>query len=543
MRECAVLPGRSRSPGGRPVRDVRTMSVGRHCRRAVGSLFVLTVFALPACKSALPSAGLNSRIHLPVPASSLPPGDDLSRDALPEDEVTYVLTARRLITLAFDMHPDIKSSYQRFKSEEARYDFFYVSRDSLTPRLSLSNNFSEDRADEMVVRDRTHRTELSVEKRFFDTTELNLGVGFQSDAADQAIGDHPFISANLRYPLWASRERLERTSDEIFRRNELNDAQLAYIQVVRSRISSALYRYYNVAQQGRTVGDFKGWQRDLLDLARRMDEIHNRDVTLDRERVQAEITRVAAEVSVSEGWYDVQTAHLKLACGIPFEARVEIKDDFFNPFEGATQEELLKASVATDPEIATLRNAMENAQAQLDLARRGKWDLALLMSGESSLEGRAEDEGRSDWSATVGVEISAVDSRVTDSLIRQAEANIGQFREAISARERAIFVDTLEPLIRLDTIGASRDELISNLPRYEEDYRKGVEDYLAGTLNIDDLIKRREDLYYRQQNINSQTYLLGANVTQLCTATGKFFELLDQHIAALQRANASRDEG
>jgi hypothetical protein len=88
----------------------------------------------------------------------------------------------------------------------------------------------------------------------------------------------------------------------------------------------------------------------------------------------------------------------------------------------------------------------------------------------------------------------------------------------------------LEPLIRLDTVGASRDELISNLPRYQEDYRKGVEDYLAGNLNIDDLIKRREDLFSRQENISQQTWLLGANVTQLCAATGKFFELLDEHI-------------
>jgi len=545
MRKPAAIP-----PPGQDVdwRSVSTLcssptsgvfGFARRCGAFCGPvLFVVAVTALvPSCRGPLPSTSLSSKIRLPVPSSvhvveysgDLDGPDRLSSE---ENGETCVLTARGLITLTFDMHPDIKSSYQRFKSEEARYDFFYVSRDSLTPAFRLSNSFGEDRSEETVSREREHIAELLVEKRFFDTTEVNVGVGYRSDAEDQALGDHPFVSADLRYPLWASRKRLERTSQEIFMRNELNDAQLAYIQQVRSRVSGSLYKYYNLARQGRTVENFAGWLRDIQSLSERMDEIVGRDISLDRERVAAEITRVAAEVVVAEGWYDVQAAHMKLACGLPFGASIELKDEPFNPFGGSTQQELLRASIMTDPEIATLRNAMENAQAQLDLAKRGRWDVALRMSGESGIEGRGEDEGESDWSASVGFEISAVDSRVTTSLIRQAEANIGRFQHAIRARENAIFVNTLEPLIRLDTIGASRDELVANLPRYKEDYSKGVEEYLAGTLNIDDLIKRREDLYYRQQTINSQTYLLGANVTQLCTATGKFFELLDGHIAA-----------
>ena len=439
-----------------------------------------------------------------------------------------MLTARKLVQLTFDLHPDIKSSYKRFRSEEARYDFFYTVRDSLTPRLSLSNNFSEDRAGETVTRDRSHQTELAVEKRFFDTTELNVGVGYRSGITDGAIGDHPFVAARLRYPLWASRQRLERTSEEIFRRNELNDAQLAYIQQVRSRIASALYKFHGLAEQQRTVDHYTEWLADLQELLDRLNIMSADRVANDRERMQAEVNRIAAEVGVAEGWYDVQSAHMKRDSGVPFDAQIQLGDEPFNPFESATLEDLLHASYQTDPEIATLRNAMDNAQAQLDLAKRGRWDVALKVSGESSIEGRGEDEGLSDWAASVGVDVSAVDPRVTTSLIRQAEANIERFQHAITARENHIYVNTLEPLIRLDSLGASRDELTANLPRYEQDYRQGVEEFLAGQLNVDDLLQRREDLFDSQQRISTHTYLLGANVTQLCEATGKFFDLLEE---------------
>ena len=556
MREPAAVPPSGRDADRRSARALfssptsSVLGFARQCVALCGPVLSVVVVSVlvPSCRGPLPSTSLSSKIRLPVPSSVHVEefsGDPDGSDHLSSEEngKTCVLTARRLIVLTFDMHPDIKSSYQRFKSEEARYDFFYASRDSLTPGLRLSNSFGEERSEETVSRAREHIAEFSVEKRFFDTTAVDVGVGYRSDAEDQALGDHPFVSADLRYPLWASRERLERTSEEIFMRNELNDAQLAYIQQVRSRVSGSLYKYYNLAQQGRTVENFGGWLRDLQSLSGRRGKIRGRDMSLDRERVAAEITTVAADVVVAEGWYDVQSAHMKLACGLPFSVSVELKDEPFNPFGDATQQELLRASIVTDPEIATLRNAMENAQAQLDLAKRGRWDVALRLSGESSIEGRGEDEGVSDWSASAELEISAVDYRVTTSLIRQAEANIGRFKHAIRARENAIFVNTLEPLIRLDTIGASRDKLVANLSRYVEDYAKGVEEYLAGTLNIDDLLQRREELYQRQQNINSQTYLLGANVIQLCTATGKFFELLDGHIAAKANGGSSGTSG
>jgi outer membrane protein TolC len=432
-----------------------------------------------------------------------------------------------MIPIAFNHQPDIKSSFQRFKSEEARYDFFYVSRDSLTPRLALSNNFSEVRTIENTARERDHSLELTIEKRFFDTTELNVGVGLHSGAVDQAIGDHPFVSASLRYPLWVSREKLERTSEEIFRRNELNDAQLGYIQQVRRQLMLALFKFYEVVDLDRRVAYAEHLLSDLKALAQRLESRGSDGFETDRSRLQAEIATVTAEVRNIKGRREIDVERLKSRCGLAFHTAVELIDGPFNPFEGMGHEELLRLSIETDPEIATLRNEVRNAEVQLDLARRGRWDLALQLAGSSALEGRGEDEGLSDWTASVGMEVSAVDPRVTDSLVRQAEANIQRFTDAITARQNMIFVDTLEPLIRIETLGASRDELVENLPRFERDFATGVQEYFAGQLNIDDLLKRRDTLFGQQEEISGLTLLVGFNVAELCAATGKFFELLD----------------
>ncbi len=487
----------------------------------------LLVVCVGGCAQIVPSQAMRNRIVLPVPktASQVPSADRLTRKSHGEH---YEVSPLSLVSLAFELQPDIKSSFQRFKSEEARYDFFYTSRDSSTPRLSVSNSAGESRADESVTRTRRHTVELALEKRFFDTTELEVGVGYDTDGLDEDISNRPFLSASLRYPLWASREKLERASEDIFRRNDLNDAQLGYIQEVRRRLRRALFRYYEVDDLGRRVAIQQRWLDDLEMLVRSIGDDTDRNATTDMQRVRAEIAKVSSEMRNTDGRYQIQFARLKGAIGLPFHAEMKLVDQEFNPFAEGTHESWLTISIETDPEIATLRNEVRNAEVQLDLARRGTWDISLLLDGRSNLEGRGEADGVSDWFASVGLNVSHVDSRVTDSLARQAQARIQRFRQAIAARENAIFVDTLEPFVRIDTLSASREQLAGNLPRYLKDYRTGLEDYKANRLNIDDLLKRRENVFDQEEEISRLTFLVGANVAELCAATGKFFEYLEE---------------
>ncbi len=499
-------------------------------RRSTTSIFYIVPVCLwlSSCASFVPSARRGSIVDLPIPASI---DQKLSADRLDTtiDGKNYLLSARTLISTAFENQPNIASTYALFKSEEARYDFFYTSRDSLTPRLTISNAYNETRSKDDVNRNRDHSIKFGIEKQFFDTTRLDVAVGYDSNATNEAIGNQPFLSGNIRYPLAVSREKLERTSEDIFRRNALDDAQLAYIQEIRRRLERTLFRFYEVINLTRNVDDYTSWKSELEALQSVVDSTKEHDAETDRSRLSAELTRVSALLRNVAGRLEIQIARLKDSIGLPFHAKLELVDEPFNPFEGLSHDELLRASIDTDPEIATLRNSKRNAEVQLDLAQRGTWDLALQLGGQSRLEGRGENDGLSDWSVTIGFDVSAVDSRVTNSLTRQAQANINRFERAIAARENQIFVDTLEPLVRIETLSQSRTELKGNLPRFKDDYKKGIEQYKTGTLNIDNLLIRRETLFTQQNEIARLKFLVGANVAQLSAATGKFFELLSDN--------------
>ena len=161
----------------------------------------LWISLLAGCESALPSARLSSGIHLPVPAQAevIPDSNRLSTE--PSDQ-KFRLSARTLIPIAFNLQPDIKSSYQRFKSEEGRYDFFYSSRDSLTPRLRTFGAVGETRDSDLTTRHRKQSAELSIEKLFFDTTQMDVSIGLQRDVLDNdEARSQPVASASIRYPL------------------------------------------------------------------------------------------------------------------------------------------------------------------------------------------------------------------------------------------------------------------------------------------------------------------------------------------------------
>lgn len=482
--------------------------------------------ALVGCAATVPSDRSRRDLSLPVPTSAFElPEPDRLRPTNGGERMT--LTPLAVIRTAFDRQPDIKSSFHRYKSEEARYDFFYSTRDSLTPRMVISNDVREDRYDDTTERQRDHTVTVGVEKRFFDTTDVSFDVGYGSHEFEDDIGNEPFVAGAIRYPLQASREKLERTSEDIFRQNELNDVQLAYIQQVRQRLQRALFRFHETVDLIRRVEFLENWVGDLELIGQLMDTIQGRDLAEDRQRLQSELTRVTADLRNAAGRRDVETTRLKSGIGIPFYTVVDLVDEPFNPFEGMEHADLLRLSIETDPEIATLRNSVRNAEVQLDLARRGTWDVALRLAGRSHLEGRGTEDGTSDWMVSVGFDVSAVDPRVTDSLSRQAQANIARFQQAIAARENAIYADVFEPLIRIETLGASRDELQDSLPSFQSDYDAGLRQYSAGTFNIDDLLRRRADLFGQYQEISRLTFLVNVNIAELCAATGKFFELIN----------------
>ncbi len=495
-------------------------------------------------KGELPSQTVESALAMPVPRSgiadaptptSMPavatqPSDDGA--PTPPPSAHYALAPVRVINLAFNNQPAIKQRYQSFKAEEARYDFFYTSRDSLTPGMRVFNKVAGERDPiDGPYRDREHVAEMFVEKRFFNTSRLSFSTGYRV-TGEQWTGEqanHPFVAGSLRYPLSASREALQRASEQIVRQNDLDNAKLNYLETVRTRLQWALFDYFGTIDTRDRLEMPRRWLHDLRNMTVEIRQVTDRDVESDLQRVQAEVASVEADWRDLSGRLEVRLDELKASIGLPFDSTLELLDEPFNPFAGVSRERLLELSLATDPEIATLRNGVRNAQAQLDLARRGKWDAALIFSGESDLEGDQGNQGASQWKVSASVELRRVDERVTTSLEREALANIERNQQAIRARENNIHVGTLDPMIRMKTLTLNIKHLTSNLDRYRRNYDEGLARYRQGELNIDDLLSRRQELFSQQREIINSKRRVGGAIAQLCSATGMFFDLINEH--------------
>ena len=500
--------------------------------------FGLALFAC-GCRSTTPSAMGERKSFLPVPPSLPDELEAPDAPAVPEvqpppPEQDLTLSAKTLILISFKKHPDIKSSYHRFEVEEAQYDFFYVSRDALTQRLRIGNSYTRsDSLDDPSEWGTRHSLEVAVEKQYFDTTQVEFATGLTTSLTNGDPGHVPFVSAEVRLPLGGSREKLERASEQIFRRNELNDAQLEYIDKVRDVLGNAMEQFYDVLEITSIVAAKERWKADLQELERLVAGIAGRDE--DVIRVRAQLTLVTASLRNSRGTMEIEIERLKTATGIDYGTEVTLEDGIYNPFEGLTHEEVRKAALLADPEIATLRNAASNARVQLDLALRGNWDIELVLGAEAMPYGVGRYRGEAEWFASAGLQIAKVDSRVTASLVRQARANILRFARALDARQRQIYVSTLDPLIRISTLTESHGELALNLSLYEEGYTNGIAQYERGELSIDDLLDRRETLFSEETNLAELTNAIGVNVSELFVATGKFFEILAED----QRARAT----
>ena len=90
----------------------------------------------------------------------------------------------------------------------------------------------------------------------------------------------------------------------------------------------------------------------------------------------------------------------------------------------------------------------------------------------------------------------------------------------------------MEPLIKIRMLTKSIPDRRRNIERYRQDYEVALQDYFAGRMNVDDLLRRRQGLLNEEFNLSFGTSELGGWNVALAAATGKFFELLAQAIAS-----------
>ncbi len=423
-------------------------------------------------------------------------------------------------------YPYIKEKYEKKLSKEARYDFFMASRSAVSygARIAGHKDVRDNRWSHS--RDYGWGPEVYVEKKFFNSGEVLLYSRYDYDNSDGAAGTETEVGVYLEYPLFASREALERENEKIFWRNEVDDANLEYFRSVRQAINWALGTYSEVIENQERIDYSKSYIADLQELHQRMLSTNDPEVIKDCDKVLATITSEQAELETLIGRLEIELQGLKSHIGLPFECEIFLDSEDFNPFRGKTQDELLRVSLETDPEIKVLRNAITNAEAELDLAQRGKWDTSFFLRGEKTLAGTGSNEGAHGYSIGAGVGIRHIDPRITNSMEREARADIRRYQNAIKSRENEIFVDTTDSLIGMETNANKFRSLTENLPRYSSDYESGVTKYFNRQITIDELLEKRDDYYSEQRWIAESREHYSSNVADLCASTAQYLEYL-----------------
>jgi outer membrane protein TolC len=437
------------------------------------------------------------------------------------------LVPMRLIHLTFENSPAIKMAYLNFAGEKARNDYILATWTSTTPGFSVGPGWdrTED-ATNTVNNHTTQKAESFLERNFLDTTRLRISSGLTNEDAIDAHAFHPMVGGLLHFPLWGSREALQRSSDQIFQQSRVNDAQLAYVQQVRDVLRNVVSTYFNnlrILQQGQAQVRLV---EDLQAIGKRMDQANSQPA--DRQRIVAEVSTAATMARSLQASYTVEMEWLKSGIGLPFSMDVTLIENSFNPFGDLARDQLLSLSVRTDPEIATLQNAIKDAQVQLTLARKGRLDVAVDLGASADLAGTGDWASQTEYRAGGNLSVGFIDARISTSLAREAGANIAQYQYAIQRRNNEVYVDTIEPLIKARSLAKSIPEIQANITRYQRDAQAAVEEYFAGSLSVDDLVRRRQSLLDEENKLIDTKANLGQYMANLAAATGKYFELLQQ---------------
>ncbi len=454
------------------------------------------------------------------------------------------LTPMRVIHLTFENAPRIRVAYLKYVGEKARYDYILATWTSTTPGAAVGPGWerSVDVTDTVSNR-QTQRVEAFLERNFLDTSRLRAFGGVLNEDNGDAHSFHPNFGGLFHFPLWVSREALQRASDQIFQQTRVNDAQLEYVREVRSLLSSLTGTFFGVLGIGQRVEARQHRVGDLEAILLRAQAAASQPAAsqpADLQRIQAEITTAVTGLRSEQSNYEIELAWMTSTMGLPHELEVALIEEPFDPFGDASHDELLTLSLATDPEIATLQNAIKDSEVQLALARRGRLDVAVDLGGAADMRGSGYWAGQTEYQATAAMTVSFIDPRLSGSLAREASANIGRYQQAIEQRRKEVYVEAMEPMIKARSLRRNIPEIQRNVERYRRDFDAGLDDYFAGRMNVDDLLRRRQSLLDEEFNLINSKSALGGRMASLAGATGEYFELLQQPAPTTQAVSPPR---
>ena len=516
-------------------------------RGLVGACLIPAVCVLPACLQPERLDATSTRDHF-APAADGGGGSDESvpaGDAVPVDHPD-ILNVENIIQLVFSRSASVTAAREDMLASQLGLEEFRRNLDRLEP-------FVETRADLSDFPNRSgafgHQVEavVGVQKETFEGAVLRTEVG---GAMSRFLIDHQMLSsgefvedgsgvlmrARFEAPFFGSRRRQNRVIAQAFQKSTARKAQLDYLDDYRNFVDNALSYYISIVYHERLVAAYRSYIDDLDAL---LAENNLEDV--DREVVESQ--KFAAEFqrdAYRTGGQETRTI-LFAELAIPQDAEVELEkrpyrlSDYAVDAKDSTQlGELIARARQNNPTFTVLADAIANTELQRQQAIDGSLDVTTYLEGTIFPLGSATFDDRLDgWSVGGGVVVRLNDRRVLTATRLKAEAEIRQFRAATEAEEilmrRRIAIET-QGLVDLDE---HRKKLDSTRRKQATVWSRQRAEYLAGRVNINQVLQARRDLRSTDVELAQNTYGSESRERRLKGALGVIYDVvgLDIHSA------------
>lgn len=496
----------------------RRLSMSKNCHKPNRGAEKKNLFALCGCLMFL--VVVANFCSVSIYAEQAPAEQTTAQSKAPEIHID----ADSIVQLVFGRSPEVVSSRHALRAAEFQFKDFERNLSQFTPIVFRSNINRDDRN---PYEEHAYSVRTGMEKEFFDGSRIFGGVGHRGGFGDTEDGRGQFVEMDVEFPLFGSNTTLRRITDRSREENEMLNARLEYVDVIRDIIQEAQEEYFRIlvskerrAKAIECISDFE----EILGTDRAQSN------PAEREQLEGELRAERTEILRTEEHINRRLLGLQLSIGLENLALSQVnsldmyaEDHYGKSYLERSIEDLLAEAERNDVKIRVLENARANSIEKKQLADEGKWDVFVGLNGQYDLEGEGNLKDENGYLASVGLSIKKIDSTLLSYSRGRAVAEIKKYEAMI--RGQRLKTQNVINLHWFITHSRRKqcEEVVENIDSRRKTFLQKRQAYIDGKETLDNLITARDKLMWTEMELAFSLGEFYESVTELDHACGVYF--------------------
>lgn len=250
-------------------------------------------------------------------------------------------------------------------------------------------------------------------------------------------------------------------------------------------------------------------------------------------RSQVELADAQQSLVNAQNNYDLSVSSLDNIIGLPITTKLNIKDELRYTKYDYNLPECIDIAMNNRPDGIAANKAIEQAQAQVDIAKAGNLPEVAAYAGYT-IDGNNAFKHDSAEQYQIGVQASwnVFDNNVTKAQTKQAEAALAKAQEAAEYTKENIQLDVQQAYLNLLSAEKNIQTTSVAVNQASEDYNIAQVRYTAGVGTNIDVMDARVALTTAKTNYVQALYDYNTSKAQLDKAMGMPVDLDVQAVAA-----------